>query len=153
MPQVSAATHTSINKKIRLSFGRLASACADFEVVRLSLWTGMWLAVHTLVLTEWQSLFETVLDATNNDLVLGIAYCTAAGFALLQGTQWVHLVLVYATDVFLFIVPAIGSVCLAGLALSSQRIPLYGSFVVYHCCFEFMQPFVIVQVNLCMLLF
>ena len=126
---------------------RLGAACTDFDTVRLTLWSAVWLAVHTLVITQWQSLFEQKLDASDNDLVLGVAYGLAACCALLQGARWVELALLYAIDVALCVAPLVGAASLYGLARGTTRLPLYSAFVAYHCCFEFMQPFIIVQIS------
>jgi MFS family permease len=133
--------------ELRASCVNLWLAMRDTRLVRLALWSALWLAVHMLVLVHYQALFEQFTGAPNNNLVLGVAYGAAALFALIQSFAPVQRILMYSVDFWLALAGLFATLCLYGLhnAPREHAIVIYTCFVIYHVCFEFVQPFLIVQ--------
>jgi MFS family permease len=144
----TTAKGSSVWLDLRRSVALLWRALRDAALCKLVLWSSFWGAVHMLVLVHYQALFEHYTGAPNNNLVLGIAYGGATVFALLQSFAPVQRALSFSTDVTLALSGAVAAACLYGLYAAksdANALTIYACFVVYHCCFEFVQPFLIVQ--------
>lgn len=145
-PPAPAKPLSGVWRELRRSALLLWHAARDATLCKFVVWNALWLAVHMLVLVHYQSLFAEFTGAPVTNLVLGIAYGGAALATLLQSVAPVQRALVYAADVWLMLGGAAAAACLYGMySQTSNATALYACFVVYHCCYEFLQPFLIVQ--------
>jgi hypothetical protein len=146
-PTGARAVPAALLAELRASCAHLWATMHDARLVQLALWSALWLAVHMLVLVHYQALFERFTGAPNNNLVLSVAYGVAALFALVQSFAPVQRVLMYSVNFWLSLCAVFATLCLYGLhkAEHEHAIVIYTCFVIYHVCFEFVQPFLIVQ--------
>jgi len=115
----------------------LVNTYTSTVVLKWSIWGGLSLAIHHLVIMYWQSLFyETNSVQDYNGYVSAIAYSLAAVAALLPTR--IEPQIETLQQILLIIFPLFGGAFLIGMSQTSLIFVDYALLVLYHCFFEFM---------------
>ena len=81
----------TVVSSLRTTFTQIKRVYSDVKVVKLSVFYAVWFSVRMMVLIYWQLLFEELIGAKTNALVLGLVSVAGAVAALLPGISFVFL--------------------------------------------------------------
>jgi len=110
-----------------------------------SIWSGMCIAVHMLVLTYWQSVMYEINPKVNyNGYVLTVAYAMAAAVTLIPTK--IEPFLNRISDWLLALLPILYGTCLLLLSFETIIYLAYIWLILYHSLFEFMLAVSSVQI-------
>merc|ERR1712000_322860 len=73
----------TVVSSLRTTFTQIKRVYSDVKVVKLSVFYAVWFSVRMMVLIYWQLLFEELIGAKTNALVLGLVSVAGAVAALL----------------------------------------------------------------------
>lgn len=79
----------TVVSSLRTTFTQIKQVYSDVKVVKLSVFYAVWFSVRMMVLIYWQLLFEELIGAKTNALVLGLVSVAGAVAALLPGISFI----------------------------------------------------------------
>jgi len=146
-PQNTKVRRCTIEKKPVLIMKDILITYKNLSVLKWSIWSGMWIAVHHLVITYWQSLFAEI-DAEKskefNGYMNAVSYLLAACCALIPTR--IEKFIGPLSSAFLIVFPIINCFLLVGMAMSRHIFLNYAFYILYHSIYEFMGPIASVQI-------
>eukprot|EP01119_Soliformovum_irregulare_P014493 TRINITY_DN3963_c4_g4_i2.p1 TRINITY_DN3963_c4_g4~~TRINITY_DN3963_c4_g4_i2.p1 ORF type:complete len:445 (+),score=120.09 TRINITY_DN3963_c4_g4_i2:99-1433(+) len=130
-----------IRKKIASIFSELLQTYKISSVLLWSLWMGVAVAIHHLVLTYWQSLLFELSPTSSknyNGIVSALAYFLAAISAL--SSSQLEFKLKSVIPVIQVVCPLFSCGLLVAMSFSTSYVIACIGFVAYHISFEFAMP-------------